>query len=86
MGSQCRNDERLFMWWKRKQPIDETLVQAHKLGRATMIDPSRIYFWALSHDVDLKAERKRLKAPGVLSFCVFQNMSLKQGEESTLTP
>lgn len=68
------------MWWK-KESTDETLVEAHRLGRRTMIDPSRIYFWALSHDVDLKAERKRLLKPGVLSFCVFENMTVKQGEE-----
>lgn len=69
------------MFWRKKEPKDETLVEAHRLGRRTMIDPSRIYFWALSHNVDLKAEKKRLMKPGVLSFCVFQNMTLKQAEE-----
>lgn len=63
------------MFWKKK-PKDETLIEAHKLGRRTMIDPARIYFWALSHSVDLKANRKRLKEPGLLSECVFRNLSI----------
>lgn len=76
MGSQCRNDERLFMWWKRKQPIDETLAQAYRLSFATMIEPHRIYAWAVSHKVDLKTERKRLLRNGLLEECVFRDLPL----------
>lgn len=69
-----------MLWWRKKEPKDETLVEAHKLGRRTMLDPSRIYFWSLSHNVDLKAERKRLKQPGVLAYCIFTDSRIDQGE------
>lgn len=71
------------MWpFSRRKPIDPILAEAYKLGSRTMIDPSRIYFWAVSHQVDLKVEKKRLLKDGLLEHCVFTDTDIDTANEN----
>jgi hypothetical protein len=66
------------MWPFSRKQQDPLLVEAYKLGFRTMTDPHRIYAWAVNHNVDLKANKKRLLTDGLLEECVLADLNIDE--------